>query len=45
MKWCEGAEEESEDDEMYYGGYYYYTFKFANNGDIVFSNDNGMIYQ
>ena len=30
---------------MYYGGYYYYTFKFANNGDIVFSNDNGMIYQ
>ena len=41
----ESAEEESEDDEMYYGGYYYYTFKFANNGDIVFSNDNGMIYQ
>lgn len=41
----ESVEEESEDDEMYYGGYYYYTFKFANNGDIVFSNDNGMIYQ
>ena len=41
----ESAEEESEDDEMYYGGYYYYTFKFANNGDIVFSNDHGMIYQ
>ena len=33
-----------EDEDMSYSRYYY-TFKFAKNGDIVFSNDNGMIYQ
>ena len=34
----------AEDEDMSYSRYYY-TFKFAKNGDIVFSNDNGMIYQ
>lgn len=34
----------AEDEDMSYNRYYY-TFKFAKNGDIVFSNDNGMIYQ
>lgn len=41
----ESTEAESADQEIYSGGYYYYTFKFANNGDIIFSNENGMIYQ
>ena len=40
----ESTAEEAEDDEMYYGSYYY-DFKFTKNGDIIFSNDNGMIYQ
>lgn len=32
------------EEEGYYGGYYY-MFKFAENGNLIVSNDNGSIYQ
>lgn len=37
--------DESAGEDDFYGGYYYFRYKFADNGDLLCSSDNGEIYQ